>query len=283
MSKKTGLVLEGGAMRGMFTAGVIDVFMENDIDFPAMVGVSAGAAFGCNYKSRQPGRVIRYNKRFCQDKRYCSVWSLLKTGDQYGAEFCYRTIPEELDVFDKKTFEENPMEFYVVCTDVFTGEPVYKRVDHADENGYLWMRASASMPMVSRPVEVEGYTLLDGGMSDSIPLRFMQHKGFEKNVVVLTRPRQYIKKPNNPTLMKTMLRKHPEMARVMADRHKMYAFQREYVFACERMGNTLVLCPDKPLGISRTEHDPDKLQAAYNEGVKVATRELQKIKEFLQS
>lgn len=283
MSKKTGLVLEGGAMRGMFTAGVIDVLMENGVDFPAMVGVSAGAAFGCNYKSRQPGRVIRYNKRFCQDKRYCSIQSLLKTGDLYGAEFCYRTIPEELDVFDKKTFEENPMAFYVVCTNVFTGDPVYKRVDQADENGYLWMRASASMPMVSRPVEVDGYTLLDGGMSDSIPLRFMQHKGFEKNVVVLTRPRKYIKKPNHPALMKTMLRKHPEMARVMADRHKMYAFQREYVFACERMGNTLVLCPDKPLGISRTEHDPDKLQAAYDEGVKIATRELQKIKEFLQS
>ena len=283
MSKRTGLVLEGGAMRGMFTAGVIDVLMENGVDFPAMVGVSAGAAFGCNFKSRQPGRVIRYNKRFCQDKRYCSFWSLLKTGDLYGAEFCYHTIPEELDVFDKKTFEENPMAFYVVCTDVFTGEPVYKRVDQADENGYLWMRASASMPMVSRPVEVDGYTLLDGGMSDSIPLRFMQHKGFEKNVVVLTRPRKYIKKPNNPTLMKTMLRKHPEMARVMADRHRMYAFQREYVFACERMGNTLVLCPDKPLGISRTEHDPDKLQAAYDEGVRIATRELETIKVFLQS
>ena len=270
-------------MRGMFTAGVIDVLMENGVDFPAMVGVSAGAAFGCNYKSRQPGRVIRYNKRFCQDKRYCSIQSLLKTGDLYGAEFCYRTIPEELDVFDKKTFEENPMEFYVVCTNVFTGDPVYKRVDQADENGYLWMRASASMPMVSRPVEVDGYTLLDGGMSDSIPLRFMQRKGYEKNVVVLTRPRQYRKQANNKALMRAMLRKHPEMARVMADRHKMYAFQREYVFACERMGNTLVLCPDKPLGISRTEHDPDKLQAAYDEGVRIATRELQRIKEFLQS
>lgn len=282
MSKGIGLVLEGGAMRGMFTAGVIDVLMENGVDFPAMVGVSAGAAFGCNYKSRQPGRVIRYNKRFCRDSRYCSVWSLLKTGDLYGAEFCYRTIPEELDVFDKQTFAENPMEFYVVCTDVYTGEPVYKRVDRADENGYLWMRASASMPMVSTPVEVEGYTLLDGGMSDSIPLRFMQHKGYEKNVVVLTRPRKYIKKPNNPALMKAMLRKHPEMARVMADRHRMYAFQREYVFACERMGNTLVLCPDKPLGISRTEHDPGKLQAAYDEGVRIATRELKRLKEFMQ-
>ncbi len=246
-----------------------------------MVGVSAGAAFGCNFKSRQPGRVIRYNKRFCRDSRFCSIQSLLMTGDLYGAEFCYRTIPEELDIFDRQTFEENPMEFYVVCTDVFTGEPVYKRVDRADESGYLWMRASASMPMVSRPVEVDGYTLLDGGMSDSIPLRFMQHKGFEKNVVVLTRPRQYRKQANNKALMRAMLRKHPEMARVMADRHKMYAFQREYVFACERMGNTLVLCPDMSLEISRTEHDPDRLQAAYDEGRKVVTGELDRIKEFI--
>ena len=276
-----GLVLEGGAMRGLFTAGVMDVLMEHGAEFDAIVGVSAGAAFGCNFKSRQPGRVIRYNKRFCRDSRFCSVWSLLKTGDLYGAEFCYRTIPEELDVFDNKTFAENPMAFYVVCTDVFTGEPVYKRVDQADENGYLWMRASASMPMVSTPVEVDGYTLLDGGMSDSIPLRFMQHKGFEKNVVVLTRPRKYIKKPNNRALMNAMLRKHPEMARVMADRHRMYAFEREYIFACERMGNTLVLCPDKSLGISRTENDPDKLQAAYDEGRKIALRELDKIKEFI--
>lgn len=281
MSQKTGLVLEGGAMRGMFTAGVLDVFMKNDIDFPAMVGVSAGAAFGCNLKSRQIGRVIRYNKCFCRDSRFCSVQSLLKTGDLFGAEFCYRTIPEELDIFDQKTFEENPMEFYVVCTDVFTGDPVYKRVDRADENGYLWMRASASMPLVSRPVEVDGYTLLDGGMSDSIPLRFMQRKGYEKNVVVLTRPRKYRKQPNNKLLTRTMLRKYPEMARVMDDRHKMYAFQREYVFACERMDNTLVICPDKALDVARTERDPDKLQAAYDEGVRVATGELDRIKEFI--
>ena len=268
-------------MRGLFTMGVLDTFLKHDIIIPNVVGVSAGAAFGCNYKSRQYGRALRYNLRYCRDWRYCSFRSLIRTGDLFGAEFCYRTLPFELDPFDCLTFDTSSMDFWVVATDVLTGKPVYQRLDRVDDDCMEWIRASASMPMVSRPVEVGGYTLLDGGMSDSIPLRFMQHKGFEKNVVVLTRPRKYIKKPNHPALMKTMLRKHPEMARVMADRHKMYAFQREYVFACERMGNTLVLCPDTPLEISRTEHDPDRLQAAYDEGRKVATGELDRIKEFI--
>ena len=281
MIYNAGLVMEGGAMRGMFTAGVLDVFMGNDVDFKAAVGVSAGAAFGCNLKSRQIGRVIRYNKRFCRDKRYCSVQSLLTTGDLYGADFCYREIPEELDPFDNDTFEQNPIEFYVVCTDVLTGKPVYKRVDKTDEEGYLWIRASASMPMVSTPVQVGVYTLLDGGMSDSIPLRFMQELGFERNIVILTQPRSYVKRQNNPALMRIGLRRYPAMIKVMNERHNMYRFERDYVFESERQGKTLVLCPDDELGISRTEHDPDELQRVYDEGRKVALRELESIKTFL--
>lgn len=278
-----GLVMEGGAMRGLFTAGVIDVFLENDITFSAAVGVSAGAAFGCNFKSRQNGRVLRYNKRFCNDKRYCSLESLVKTGDLYGADFCYREIPEVLDPFDNDAFEQNPMAFYVVATNVYTGEPVYKRLDKVDGDCYEWMRASASMPMVSRPVKVGGYTLLDGGMSDSIPLRFIQDQGYKKNVVILTRPRGYIKKTSNRLMLQAGLRKYPAMIDVMADRHKMYAFERAYVFASEKQGSTLVLCPDQALSVNHTEHDPEKLQEAYDEGRKVALRELDKIKEFMNS
>ena len=278
-----GLVMEGGAMRGLFTAGVIDVFLENDIEFSAAVGVSAGAAFGCNFKSRQNGRVLRYNKRFCNDKRYCSFESLVKTGDLYGADFCYREIPEVLDPFDNDAFEQNPMAFYVVATNVYTGEPVYKRLDKINAECYEWMRASASMPMVSRPVEVGGYTLLDGGMSDSIPLRFIQDQGYKKNVVILTRPRGYIKKPSNRLMLQAGLRKYPAMIDVMADRHKMYAFERAYVFASEKQGSTLVLCPDQALSVNHTEHDPEKLQQTYDEGRKVALRELDKIKEFMNS
>ncbi|MBQ3329792.1 MAG: patatin family protein [Ruminococcus sp.] len=276
-----GMVMEGGAMRGLFTAGVIDVFLENDIEFSAAVGVSAGAAFGCNFKSRQKGRALRYNKRFCREKRYCSLYSLLKTGDLYGADFCYREIPEKLDPFDKEAYEQNPMAFYVVATDVYTGQPVYKRLDRADENCYLWMRASASMPMVSKAVEVEGHTLLDGGMSDAIPLRFMQEQGCKKNVVILTRPRDYVKTPANRLMLKAGLRKYPAMIDVMTDRHKMYSFEREVVFASERQGSAFVLCPDQPLNVGHTEHDPEKLQAAYDEGRIIALRELDNIIEFM--
>ena len=156
-----GLVLEGGAMRGLFSAGVIDVLMEHNIEFDSIAGVSAGAAFGCNYKSKQPGRVIRYNMRYADDKRFCSVSSLIKTGDMFGAKFCYDTIPNELDVFDKETYENNPVKFYAVCTDTETGEPVYPLLEKADELSFRWIRASASMPLVSKPVLIEGRHYID--------------------------------------------------------------------------------------------------------------------------
>ena len=191
---KYGIVLEGGAMRGLFTAGVTDVLMEEGITFDGAVGVSAGAAFGCNIKSNQPGRAVRYNLRFCNDKRYCSKRSLIKTGDLFNAEFCYHTVPEKLDPFDFKAYETSKMEFYIVCTDVLTGKPVYHRSSKMDRSGLEWLRASASLPLVSRIVEADGRKLLDGGISDSIPLRFMESVGYEKNIVVLTQPRDYRKK-----------------------------------------------------------------------------------------
>lgn len=268
-------------MRGMFTAGVIDVFMENGVEFTAAIGVSAGAAFGCNLKSRQIGRVIRYNTKYCRDKRYCSVWSLLKTGDIFGADFCYRELPEELDPFDKEEFERNPLKFCVVCTDALTGEPVYKWLDKADSECYDWMRASASMPMVSRPVTICGQTLLDGGMSDSIPLLYMQRQGYERNVVILTQPRAYVKEPANRLMLRVGLRKYPAMVRVMEERHNMYRCERDYVFECEKRGDTLVICPDVPLGLSHTESDPEKLRYAYNEGRRIAQYELDDIKSFI--
>ena len=147
---KTGLVLEGGALRGLFSAGVIDVMMENGVKFDGLVGVSAGAAFGCNYKSRQAGRAIRYNTRFANDWRYCSWRSWLTTGDLFGGEFCYHVMPEELDIFDTAAFDSNPMEYYAVCTDVETGEPVYQKLMKCAYDTYEYIRASASMPLVSK-------------------------------------------------------------------------------------------------------------------------------------
>ena len=156
-------------MRGLFTAGIIDVMMEHGVEPDGLIGVSAGAAFGCNYKSRQPGRAIRYNKRFAHDKRYCSWQSWWKTGDLYNAEFGYHIIPTQYDIFDDEAFEQNPMAFYAVCTDVETGKAVYKKLDKCGSLTYDWIRASASMPLASKVVELEG-KVLDGGVADSIPL-----------------------------------------------------------------------------------------------------------------
>ena len=280
---KTGIVLEGGAMRGMFTAGVIDVLLQNKITFDGCVGVSAGAVFGCNYKSRQQGRVIRYNKRFAKDPRYCSFRSLIKTGDLYGTEFCYDTLPLHIDIFDIKAYQENPMKFYTVATDTENGEPVYRQLDKGVGEDLQWYRASASMPMVSRPVIIDGKTYLDGGISDSIPLEFMQRQGYEKNLVVLTQPLGYKKKqPAIMPLFRLSLRKHPKMIEAMKNRHLMYNRETEYVSEQVKLGNTFVIRPPKKLDIGKIEHDPEKMQKAYEIGKKTMQKHLSELKRFLE-
>ncbi|MCR5600600.1 MAG: patatin family protein [Ruminococcus sp.] len=279
---KYGLVLEGGAMRGLFTAGVIDVLMENDIKFDSTVGVSAGAAFGCNFKSGQIRRVIRYNTRFCKDKRYCSKRSLIKTGDMFGAEFCYHTIPDKLDVFDFQTFNSSPMDFWVVCTDVNTGKAVYHKCGPIDHDELEWIRASASMPLAARIVEVGGYRLMDGGVADSIPLKFMESRNCEKNVVVLTQPRDYVKKPVSILpLIKMKYRSFPKFIGAVAERHKMYNSELKYIRSAEEEGRALVIAPPETLPIGHIEHDPEVLLEVYRIGRRVANENLGKIKEFL--
>lgn len=279
---KKGLILEGGAMRGMFTCGVTDVMMEKGIAFDGAVGVSAGAVFGCNYKSAQAGRAIRYNTRFSRDKRYCSFRSLIRTGDLYGADFCYKQLPRELDLFDYEAYKSSSMEFYAVCTDVLTGEAVYKRCDTCDEYEIEWLRASASMPLVSRVVEIDGGSYLDGGIADSIPLSFFESIGYVKNVVVLTQPRGYVKKKNRVLpAMKLFLRKYPRLIDAMERRHEMYNRQCEYVFSRERQGDVLVICPDSALPIGRIEKDPEKLRAVYDIGRENCQRRISEIREFL--
>ena len=174
---KKGLVLEGGAMRWLFSAGVMDVLMERGVAFDGIIGVSAGAAFGCNYKSGQIGRVLRYNTRFCGDKRYSGRGSLLKTGNLFNTEFCYNQVPLELDPFDFEAFRSNPAEFYVVCTDVDTGEPVYHAYTGFEDHGFEWIRASASLPLIAQIVEIDGQKLLDGGIADSIPFGYFESIG----------------------------------------------------------------------------------------------------------
>lgn len=280
---KKGLVLEGGAMRGLFSAGVMDVLMENNIIFDGAIGVSAGACFGCNYKSGQIGRVLRYNLKYCKDKRYCSFYSLITTGDLYGADFCYREIPEKLDIFDVKAFKENPMEFYSVASDIETGKPVYTLIDANNSNYLEWIRASASLPLVSRIVEIDGKKYLDGGLTDSIPLKQFQKMGYDKNVVILTQPSDYIKKPNKAMfLIKLTLRKYPKIISSIKYRHLMYNETTQYIKEEEKKGNAFILCPDSPLPIKRTEKDPDTLKLVYEEGRKVANKNLLAIKKFLE-
>jgi predicted patatin/cPLA2 family phospholipase len=280
---KTGLVLEGGAMRGMFTAGVLDVFMENGITFPGAIGVSAGAVFGCNLKSNQPGRVIRYNTTYSRDPRYVSLRSLFTTGDLYGEQFCYHELPDKLDPFDYDTFACSPMEFYVVATDVHTGKPVYHKCGTDGQKELQWLRASASMPVVSRVVEVDGHSLLDGGVADSVPLRYFESIGYQKNVVVLTQPQEYKKtKSRLAPLMKLALRKYPRLAEVMARRHEEYNKTMEYIRSREETGDVLVIRPKESLGISRTERDPEKLRAVYALGRKAAEEQLKAVRTFLQ-
>lgn len=278
---KKGLVLEGGAMRGLFSAGVIDILMENNLLPDGVIGVSAGAAFGCNIKSKQPGRVIRYNKKLAHDWRYASFRSLLTTGDYFGGEYAYHYMPRHLDYFDVETFNNNPMEFWVVCTNVGTGKAVYKRLMEVDDNCLEYIRASASMPIAARIVTVEGKKLLDGGIADSIPLRFFQEQGYNRNLVVLTQPANYVKEPNKlMPLMRLCLRRHARIIRALEQRHIMYNNQLEYVRQEERKSNTLVLRPEVALTIGHLSHNPDDMQATYEHGRKVATKHLEEIKAF---
>lgn len=281
---KCGLVLEGGAMRGLWTAGVTDVMMEHDIWPDGLIGVSAGAAFGCNYKSRQIGRAIRYNTRFARDSRYSGLKSWLTSGNYYNAEFGYHTMPKELDVFDNDAFNQNPMAFYVVCTDVLTGKAVYQQLTEANEDTYDWIRASASMPLASKVVEVQGRVLLDGGVADSIPLEYFESIGYQKNVVILTQPAGYQKEHLKlMPLMRMALRHYPKMIEAMDQRHVMYNRQLEYVAQAEREGRCLVIRPEEKIPIGHISHDARQMQLVYEQGRAAGEKHLSRIQSYLYS
>lgn len=278
--KKTGLVLEGGAMRGMYTAGVLDVFMENGIEFDGVIGVSAGAICGCSFVSGQVGRTIRYNKNYCTDKRFMSFYSLLTTGDLVGDKFCYHTIPEELDPYDNEAFLRSKTKFYSVCTNLETGEPEYILMkDMVKDIDYL--RASASMPYVSRTVEKDGMKLLDGGCSDSIPVRAFMNMGYEKNVVVLTRPADYRKKPEKKGLARIFYRKYPKFVKRLATRPEEYNKTVEDIMQLEQEGKIFVIRPKRPLEIGRTSHDVKEIIRTYERGRSDAFDCLEEMKAWL--
>lgn len=280
---KTGLVLEGGAMRGLFTAGILDVLLEQEVAFDGLVGVSAGACFGCNYKSQQVGRVLRYNLRYAHDPRYCSLWSLLTTGGIYGPRFAYYTLPQRLDPFDIEAFDRSPMEFHLVCTDVLTGEAVYRRFDRFCEELYDWILASSSMPIVSKVVTIGNRVLIDGGIADSIPLRYFQQQGFDRNVVILTQPADYQKTElGHRWFIRHNLRRYPALIEAWERRHVMYNEELQYIAQQQAEGKALVLCPESTLPIGRISHSRRRMRETYELGRTLATAQLPRIREFLE-
>lgn len=278
--EKTGLVLEGGGVRGIYTAGVLDVFMENGLGFDGVIGVSAGAIHACSWLSGQKGRSIRYYRKYVGDPRFMSFRSWLKTGDIVGADFCYRELPDELDVYDHEAFLRNPTPYYVVCTDVETGRPEYVRLtDMRGQIGYL--RASASLPYFSRVVELDGRKYLDGGCSDSIPLEAFRRLGYGRNVLVLTRDASYRKKPEMTALARLVYRKYPEFMRVLLKRHEMYNAQVELAERLAEEGSVFLIRPESPLEIGRMEKDPEKVQQVYERGCADARAAMARLKEWL--
>lgn len=271
---KLGLVLEGGGMRGLFTAGVLDVMMERGIHVDGVVGVSAGACFGCNYVSKQPGRVLRYNLRLKDDPRYMGFRSLLRTGNLLGPEFAYHTLPDVLDPFDKDTFSKSPVEFHVVCTDAMTGKPVYKHLTPPVDYEFMeWIRASSSLPLVSRPVRIGTQLLLDGGISDSIPLQYFRQLGFDRNIVVLTQPIGFRKSRTKlMPLFHTFMRRYPAIIQAMDRRHLMYNEELDLLSREIRAGHVTIIAPDDTLPIGRTQQDGRRMQLVYDMGRRAAEK-----------
>lgn len=277
---KTGLVLEGGGVRGIYTAGVLDVFMEHGITFDGVIGVSAGAIHGCSYLSGQKGRSIRYYSKYCSDPRFMSFQSLIKTGDFVGADFCYHELPEKLDIYDNEAFKRSGVPFYAVCTNVETGKPEYILL--TDMNAQIdYLRASASLPYFSRIVQIDGKKYLDGGCTDSIPVEAFQKMGYGKNVVVLTRPADYRKKEELRALPGLVYRKYPAFAEALRNRHNAYNQQAATVKMLERSGNVFIIRPEKALEIGRLETDPEKVQEIYNIGRADAEKAMEALRKWM--
>ena len=277
--RKIGLVLEGGGMRGIYTAGVLDVFMEQGITFDGVIGVSAGAIHGASFVSGQKGRNIRYYKKYCNDPRFMSWRNFFATGDVVGTEFCYHELPERLEPYDYETFEKLGIEFYVGCSNVETGKPEYLRItDFRKEIDKL--RASASLPYVSRMVEIDGMKLMDGGCTDSVPVEGFMKLGFKRNVVVLTRHKGYVKKPENGWIAGIAFRKYPAFARALRSRHIVYNKNIKAIERLEAEGKVFVIRPSVELTIGRMDHNPDNLQKTYWIGRKDALKQLDAMKKW---
>jgi len=280
---KVGLVLEGGAMRGMYTAGILDVFMENNIKIDGIIGVSAGALFGVNYFSKQKGRVIRYSKKYCRDYRYMSIPSLVLTGNVVNKNFAFYKVSTKLDVFDNEEFIKNNTGYHVVATNVETGKPEYLQITNCLEQ-LEELRASSAMPLASKIVEINDKKYLDGGISDSIPIDKCFKLGYDKIIVVLTRALDYRKKQLSKGVIKKLRRKfkkYPKLVDTMEDRYKNYNDTVEKIIDLENKKEIFVIRPSRKIDIRIIERNKDKLQEIYDLGVSDCKKRLIDLEKYL--
>lgn len=278
---KTGLILEGGAHRAIYTAGVLDVFLENDIHFDGVIGVSAGAIHGGSFVSEQYGRNIAYTLKFAGDRRYMSFYSLLTTGNLVGEEFCYHELPEKYFPFDYQTFENSKTRFYVTCSNLITGKAEYIECDEL-RTKMAYLRASASMPFVSQITSIDGLKLLDGGICDSIPLQAFQSMGYDRCVVVQTRAAGYQKHKNKLSWLGHIIYRHyPEFVRAIENRHIMYNQELDYIEKQVSAHKAFSIRPSRNIPISHMEKNKKIIRNVYELGRADAQNALPDMQKFL--
>lgn len=283
MMYQAGLILEGGGMRGMYTAGVLDAFLEADIEFSSVYGVSAGSVHACNYLSKQKERGLKVTLDYIDDPRYCSMRSLITTGDFFGVDMCYAQIPDVYVPYDYEKYAAYEGKFYAVLTNLETGKPEYHQVK--DMKKQIWMvRASSSLPLLSRTIVAGGRPYLDGGVSDSIPIKESIRRGNKKNVVILTRDRSYRKEPSSMTrAVRLRYRKYPRFAETMEKRHILYNETLDFLESEESAGRVFVIRPRYPVEVDRLEKDKDKLRELYDQGLQEGREVIGAMKEYLES
>ncbi|MBR2711749.1 MAG: patatin family protein [Bacilli bacterium] len=281
---KVGLVLEGGALRGIYTAGVLDVLLKNNVKVDKIIGVSAGALFGVNYKSNQPGRALRYNKKYCNNKNYMSFYSFFTTGNIVNREFCFDKLVNELDPFDYETYSNNNIDFYATVTNLETGKAEYHLIkDIRNEKDSEYLRASGSMPFVSRIVEVDGKKYLDGAIADSIPVDKMLTMSVDKIIVVPTRPIDFRRRKKTAIFNKLKYKKYPKFVDKLSNRYKMYNKEVERIIDLENQGKVFVIRPSRFVNIKRLEKNPEIIQEMYDLGVSDTKSKLKELKKYLES
>ena len=274
---KTGLVLEGGGLRGIFTAGVLDFFLEKNVEFDGCIGVSAGACHACSYLSKQHKRAYNVSVDYLDDKRYCSFYSLIKTGDLFGVDFVYGEIPDVLNPIDNETYLKGKTKFQAVITNCETGEAEYPYEKDVD-----YIRASSSLPFLSRMVKINGGLYLDGGISDSIPIKKSIENGNTKNVIIMTRDKNYRKAQSKLGKISAIrYKKYPKLVELMNTRYSRYNEILEYIYGQEKTGNVFIIQPEKPLNLGRIEKNREKLTAVYNEGYKEAEKRYEAMMKYL--